>query len=168
MQSVVQGIVSRCVLGLLSLAAISLAGASPAAAADPADNVIGTWSLNVAKSSFGSGHILKSQTRTYRETADGVALDVTTVEAGGTTVSQHSIFKYDGNSYAMSGSADYDAISLLRVDADTVNATLLRAGKPVGTTVRTLSKHGTILTLATKVTGASGKRYATTLVFDRR
>jgi hypothetical protein len=145
-----------------------LAVAGVTMAADAADPVVGTWTLNAAKSTFGSGPALKSQTRTYTQGADGISLTVNGVRADGSAVSQQSTFKYDGNAYAVTGSPDYDAISLKRVNGSTVTSTLTRAGKKVGTTTRTVSGHGKILTLSTKVTGADGKPYSTVLVFDKQ
>jgi hypothetical protein len=146
---------------LLTVAGVTMA-------ADAADPVVGTWTLNAAKSTFGTGPAIKSQTRTYTQGADGISLTVNGVRADGSAVSQQSTFKYDGNAYPISGSPDYDAISLKRVNGSTVSSTLTRAGKKVGATTRTISGHGKILTLSTKVTGADGKPYSTVLVFDKQ
>jgi hypothetical protein len=145
-----------------------LAVASLASAAGAPDPIVGTWSLNVAKSKFSPGHELKSQTRTYSETADGVSLKVNGVGADGSAITQQATFKYDGKSYPMTGAADYDALSLKRVNGSTVNSTMLKSGQPVGTTVRTTSMHGKVMTLASKVKDASGKSYEMTLVFDKQ
>ncbi len=158
MQSFVKGFLVGTVLAVASLA-------SAAGAPDP---VVGTWTMNIAKSKFSPGHEVKSQTRTYAETTDGVSLQVTGVGADGATLSQQSTFKYDGKSYPVSGAADYDALSLKRVNGSTVNSTMLKAGKPVGTTVRTISMHGKVMTLTTKLKGGDGKRYGMTAVFDKQ
>jgi hypothetical protein len=137
-------------------------------AAGAADPIVGTWQLNVAKSKFTPGPVLKSQTRVYTESAAGITLKVTTVAADGTTGTQESTFKYDGKDYPFAGSADWDSLSLTRKDANTVHSTQKKAGKAVGTTVRTLSKDGKVLTLVSKGTGANGKPYGSTTVFDRK
>jgi hypothetical protein len=145
-----------------------LAAAGLASAADAPDPVIGTWTLNVAKSKFTPGHALKSQTRTYTETAKGVSVKVNGVGADGSTLSQQSTFKYDGNSYPMSGAADYDALSLQRVNDNAVKSTLLKAGKPVGTTIRTISMHGKLMTLSTKLKDLNGNRNEMIAVYDKQ
>jgi len=145
-----------------------LAVAGLTMAADAADPVVGTWTLNAAKSTFDPGPALKSQTRTYTQDADGISLTVNGVRADGSAVSQQSTFKYDGKAYSMSGSPDYDAISLKRVNGSTVSSVMMKAGKKVGTTTRTISGHGKILTLSTKATGADGKPYSTVLVLDKQ
>jgi hypothetical protein len=55
-------------------------------AASAADSVVGTWNLNVAKSTFSPGPPLKSQIRTYAESADGIVLTLKTVAADGNTM----------------------------------------------------------------------------------
>jgi hypothetical protein len=150
------------------LAGVMVAVAGVAIAAGAADTVVGTWNLNVAKSTFDPGPGLKSQTRTYSEDRDGTTVTVNGVTADGSAISQTSTFKYDGKAYSMTGSPDFDALSLKRVNGSTTVSTLMKAGKRVGTTTRTISGHGKILTLSTKVTGADGKPQSMVLVFDKQ
>jgi hypothetical protein len=44
----------------------------------------------------------------------------------------------------------------------------MKAGKPVGTTTRTVSGHGKMLTLSTKATAANGKPYESISVYDKQ
>ncbi len=158
MQRVVRNLLVSAVFAMSALAT----------AADAPDPVVGTWVLNVGQSKFTPGHELKSQTRTYTESAKGVSVKVSGVAASGTTLSQQSTFKYDGKSYPMSGSADYDAVSLERANDNTVKSTLLKSGKPVGTSIRTISKHGKVMTLSTKLKDAKGNRNEMIAVFDKQ
>src|SRR5580692_5163538 len=96
-----QGSVMQLIVRNILVGAV-LAVAALATAADAADPVVGTWTLNVAQSKFTPGHELKSQTRTYTESAKGVSVKVNGVGADGSTLSQQSTFKYDGKSYPMS------------------------------------------------------------------
>lgn len=150
------------------LIAATLAVTGVAAAAGAADPVVGTWTLNVAKSTFTPGPAPKSQTRTYTVDADGVSVTVTGVAADGSAISQQSTFKYDGKAYPWKGAPDWDALTLKRVNASTVKSTLLRAGKPVGTTTRTVSGHGKVLTLKNEVKDAAGTSHSTVSVFDKK
>jgi len=158
MQSVMKSVLLGTVLVMAGLAS----------AADAPDPIVGTWTMDAAKSKFPPGHEIRSQTRTYSEAADGVSLQVTGTTADGTAISQQSTFKYDGKSYPISGAPDYDALELKRVNGSTVNSTMLKAGKRVGTTVRTVSKHGKVMTLSSKVKGADGKSYEMVAVFDKQ
>jgi hypothetical protein len=141
---------------------------SVALAADAPDPIVGTWTLNAAKSKFTPGPAPKSQTRTYAQTAQGTALAFTGVAADGSAMSGKSTFKYDGKDYKMTGSADYDTLSLKRLNGSTVRADLKKGGKVVGTTVRTLSGHGKVLTLSSKGTGATGAAFDNVMVFDKK
>ena len=145
-----------------------LAVASLAAAADTPDPAVGTWTLDVAKSKLPPGHEIKSQTRVYSATPDGVSLQVTGVAADGSAISQQSIFKYDGKTYPWTGAADYDAISLKRINGSTVKSTLMKGGKTVGSSVRSISMHGKLLTLTSNLKSADGKPYRTMSVFDKQ
>jgi hypothetical protein len=157
----------KLIVGSILVGAV-LAVSSPASAANAPDPVVGSWTLNVAKSKFTPGHELKSQTRTYTETAKGVSVKVSGVAADGAALSQQSTFKYDGKTYPMSGAADYDTVSLQRGNDNIVKITLLKAGKPVGATIRTISMHGKVMTLSTKLKDANGKRNEMIAVYDKR
>ena len=137
-------------------------------AADAPDPVVGTWTLNSAKSKFIPGPAPKSQTRTYTETAQGTAMTFTGVAADGSPTSGRSTFKYDGKDYKITGSADYDTLSLKRLNGSTVRSDLKKGGKVVGTTVRTLSGHGKIMTLASKGKGVTGATFDNVMIFDKK
>ena len=97
--------------------------------------MVGTWKLNVAKSKFSPGPAPKSQTRAYVATADGIDMMYTGVAADGSAVNGKSTYKYDGKDYPITGSADFDTLSLKRIDAKTIESTQKKAGKAVGTTI---------------------------------
>ena len=65
-----------------------LSAAGVALAADAADPIVGTWTLNVAKSKFNPGPAPTSQTRTYSVDSDGVSVSVSGIRADGTATSQ--------------------------------------------------------------------------------
>jgi hypothetical protein len=139
-----------------------------ALAADAPDNVIGTWTLDVGRSRFTPGPAPMSQTRVYADTTDGIVLTINGVAANGTAMSQHSTFRYDGKAYPFAGSMDFDTLSLQRVDGSTVKSQMMRAGKAVGDTTRTVSKDGKVLTVDSKGTDAKGQNYSSVAVYDRQ
>lgn len=139
-----------------------------ALAADAPDPIVGTWTLNVAKSKFTPGPAPKSQTRTYTQSAQGTALTFQGVAADGSPMSGQSTFKYDGKDYPITGSADYDMLSLKRLNGTTVRSTMKRAGKPVGTTIRSVSGHGKVMTLSTKAKDVKGVPFDWVAVYDKQ
>jgi len=155
----------QTIIKTLFVGAILALGTSVASAADA---VIGTWKLNVAKSTFSPGPAPNSQTRTYAESAQGIALTIKTVAQDGKESTATVTFKEDGKPYAMSGNPDFDTVSVKRVDAFTTNSTQTKAGVSVGTGVRAVSKDGKTLTFSQKGTHVNGVKFDDVLVYDRQ
>lgn len=154
---------------LTFVAAALFALALPVAhAASPEDPVLGDWKLNVEKSVFTPGPGWQSQLRTYRTTPDGVAVTWTGVDAGGETMQVSYTYRYDGRDYPMLGSASYEMLNAVRIDARTVRSEEKRDGKTVGVAVRTVSPDGKILTITDQGTNRKGQVFSQVLVFDRQ
>jgi hypothetical protein len=149
----------------LLVGAIVVIGTGTALAADP---VIGTWKLNLAKSTFSPGPAPKSQTRIYAESAQGMIVTVKTTAPDGKDSTTNLTFKEDGKSYPATGSPDFDMVSISRVDAMTVHSTQTKAGATVGNAVRSVSKDGKTLTFAQKGTHAGGGKYDDVSVYDKQ
>jgi hypothetical protein len=146
-------------------ALVAFSGSAPAFAAESS---AGTWTLNLDKSKFVPGPAPKSQTRTYADTPDGTALTVTGVAADGSAVSQQSTFKYDGKDYPITGSANYDTLSLKRIKHGAVRSLQKKDGKVVGHTTRTISDHGKVLTLSSRGKTANGTSFHDIAVYDKQ
>ena len=155
----------KTIFNTLLVGAMIVIGTGTALAADPA---VGTWKLNLAKSTFSPGPAPKSQTRTYAESPQGMTVTVKTTAADGKESTTTLTFKDDGKSYPMSGNPDIDAVSAKRVDALTLNSTQTKAGVTVGSAVRTVSKDGKTLTFAQKGTHANGAKYDDVSVYDKQ
>lgn len=149
----------------LLVGAILALGTNAALAADAA---VGTWKLNVAKSTFSPGPAPKSQTRSYVESAQGLMLTLKTVAADGKESTSTLTAKDDGKPYPVTGNPDFDTVSVTRVDALTVHSTQMKAGKAVGTGVRTVSTDGKTLTFSSKRTDANGVKHDDVSVYDRQ
>src|SRR5438132_6563075 len=78
------------------LAIVSATGGAAIAAAAAPDPVIGTWQLNVSKSTFTPGPALKSETRTYSQSAQGITVTIKTVGADGKEDTVQSTYQLDG------------------------------------------------------------------------
>jgi hypothetical protein len=148
-------------------ALLTIGSVSIAAGAD-ADPVVGTWKLNVAKSKFSVGPAIKSQTRVYSQTAQGITLNMKTVGADGKETTTQTTYHFDGKDYPVMGTPDYDSLSAKQIDANTAEFRLKKAGKAVGTTRRTVSKDGTTLTATTRLTDANGAKSEQVTVYDKQ
>jgi hypothetical protein len=151
----------------LSTGTLMVALASGAWAQAP-KGLIGTWTLNAAKSKFSPGPAPKSMTVTYSaEGTDGmkIVVDVTPPDAA----AQHweMTGHYDGKEYPVTGNPNADAISMKRIDDRTGESTFKKDGKVTATNVRKLSADGKTLTITSKGTTADGKPRHDVQVFEK-
>ena len=151
------------------LFAFAIAQVSAPVAPPPAVSVVGTWKLNVTKSSFMPGPGWRSQTRTYSlEPGGGVLVRWTGVGANGEAMQVSFVSKLDGKDYPMKGSANYDTLNAVAVDAFTVRSEEKRDGKVVGVAMRTISADGKVMTITDDGTDRNGEKFSQVLVFDRQ
>ncbi|NJD30757.1 MAG: hypothetical protein FIB04_02590 [Gammaproteobacteria bacterium] len=148
------------VSALLATSGIALAG--------DANPVIGTWQLDVAKSTFKPGPAPKSDMRTYEETAQGIRMTWKSTGADGKEIVAESTFKADGKDYPVKGAPNFDALSLTQVDSHTVHSVQKKGGKQVGEATRTVSADGKTLTLKSKGVTSAGSPYDNVMVYDRK
>ena len=80
--------VSTLVVTLVMLTSASMAAA--------ADNWVGNWKLNVAKSKYMPGPAPKSQTLKFEATPDGIKLSTDAIGADGTAAKGGYTSKFDG------------------------------------------------------------------------
>lgn len=132
------------------------------------DPLIGTWELNVAKSTFKTGPRLKSSARTFEAVPNGLKYSGQSVNTDGTTSATQWTAYFDGKDYPIKGDPNSDTISLKRIDRFNTEGTFKRAGKVVSHLTRNVSQDGKIWTLTVEGTDAQGKPFAYVLVFDKK
>ena len=118
---------------------VATVGAIAIAFAADSDPVVGTWQLNVAKSTF-TGAALKSQTRTYTQSGSSITLVMKTVGADGKESTLRTTYQLDGKNYPVTGAPDYDSLSAKQLNPYTASFTLKRAGTAVGRTPATTAR----------------------------
>jgi len=126
---------------LLTRALVALALTTVAALA--ADNTIGTWKLDVAKSKYTPAPMpIKSLTVT-REASDGGVKHTTKGErADGTAINASYTAKYDGKDVQVSGNSQYDTIAIKQLNANTLTDDRKKTGGPYKATGRTVVSNG--------------------------
>ena len=134
-----------------------------------ADNTLGTWKYNPAKSKAASGvPAITSLTVTRESTPGGVKI----IPAKGERADGSKIenAKYDGKSVSVTGGGlPWDTIALKQVNADTVTEERSKQGGKYHSTVRTVvSKDGKTMTANTKGTDADGKPFTALGVFEKQ
>jgi len=146
------------VILVTAVAVVSAQGANPR---------IGTWHLNVAKSTFSPGPAPKSQVLTIK--AAGAGEKVTSESVLATDAKTVSVYtaNYDGKPYPITGSETADTVTLKRVDANTSERTDSKGGKAVQTLIRVVSKDGKTMTVTIKGTNAQGQAVNNVVVFEK-
>ena len=139
-----------------------------ALSAQAADPIVGTWKLNVAKSTYSPGPAPKSITAKVEAAGDGEKLTADGVRGDDTPILVEYTAQYDGKDYPISGSPMADTVSLKRLDANTTERTDKKGGKVVQTLTRKLSSDGKTLTVTIKGTDAEGRPINNLAMFEKQ
>ena len=135
--------------------------------ADPYAAALGTWELNVSKSSFNPGPAPKSQRRTYTRTAQGLSYAATTAEVDGTSVTEGWTGTYDGRDYPFTGIPDIDSQAVKAIDSLKAEFTLKKGATILRSGSRVISSDGKVMTVTVKGTNAKGGAVHNVMVFDK-
>lgn len=138
------------------------------AAAAQADPLIGTWKLNVAKSSYTPGPAPKATTLTYTAASAGLKAVADGTPATGAPTKVEFTITYDGKDHPAKGSPDFDASAYQKSDGYTTLFTRKKKGKVVQHGTRVLSKDLKTLTVTTDGTNASGAKVHSVAVYEKQ
>ena len=135
-----------------------------------ADNSIGTWKLNIEKSTYTPAPMPLKSLTTTREAADGGVKVTTTGErADGSALNATYTAKYDGTDTNVTGNAPYDTIAIKQANANTFTDRRKKTDGKYRATGRTVvSNGGKTMTTTAKGTNADGKAFSSTYVFDKQ
>lgn len=139
-------------------------------AAFGADNTLGTWKVDVAKSKYTPAPMPIKSLNVTREASDGGVKQTTTGErTDGTKIDASYTAKYDGKEVPVSGNSQYDTIAITQVNANTLTDERKKTGGKYKATGRTVvSNGGKTMTSTTKGTNADGKAFTQVLVLDKQ
>ena len=134
-----------------------------------ADSNVGTWKVNLAKSTYDPGPPPKGPNVTKIE-ADGDGIKVTAdgVNAQGQATHVTYSAKYDGKDYPETGNPNVDTISIKRIDANTIETTTKKGGKVVGTSRVVVSNGGKTRTTTANGTNPQGQKTHAVIVADKQ
>jgi len=136
--------------------------------AHAADNQVGTWKLNVAKSKYSPGPAPKEGTLTVESEPNGLKITIHGTDAEGKAVHMEFAPKYDGKDVPVTGMPGADTISMKKIDDYTIEAVSKKGGKPLTTTRSVVSKDGKTRTTTQKGTNAKGEKVNNTIVYDKQ
>jgi hypothetical protein len=137
------------------------------AVAQTTEPILGTWELNLAKSTFNPGPAPRSDTRTFVMTGKDIKAITKGVDSTGQAYTEEWIVIYDGKDHPIDN-PNADTVARRRIDPYTVELTQKKAGKIVITGSRIISKDGKTMTITEKGVDAQGRKVDTVEVFERR
>jgi hypothetical protein len=148
---------------------LSMALSGSSLFAQAADPLMGTWTLNLAKSKYNPASAApKSQLVTFEAAGQGVKVSAKGVDAKGQPTSTAYTANFDGKDYPVTGVPAYDAVALRRTSRWSYQGARKKAGKVVQTYSVTISRDGKTATNRTQGTGGDGQKIDHLIVFDKQ
>jgi len=135
-----------------------------------ADNTIGTWKRDMAKSKLTppATNPIKNLTLMYQAIDGGVKVTATGERQDGTAINTSYSVKYDGKPVPVTGAA-WDTTSMKRVDDNTVTFENKKTGGKYHVTGKSvISKDGKTMTTTAKGTNDEGKPLTATYIYDKQ
>lgn len=129
---------------------------------------IGTWRLNVAKSTYSPGPAPQSQTVRYEAWEGGLKLTSDGVDSKGTKTHAEYAAKFDGKPYPFKGNPNADMVTIKQIDPRTLETAWSLRGKPTITTRSTVAADGKTRTTTQTGVNADGQKVNNTIVFERQ
>lgn len=150
----------------LFTAAVLVVGLGGTALAQSSDPLVGSWKLNVAKS---TGTSFKSGTTKIEAAGAGVKVTVDLEGADGTVSHWAFTANYDGKDNPVTGNSPYgDATAFTRIDAKTTRIIVKQGGKVTVTQTIVVSGDGQTRTVTTTGTDAKGQTVDTIAFYDKQ
>ena len=158
----------RTVLVLIALVPAGLMALGSVAFAAH-NNSIGTWKLNVAKSTWSPGPAHKSQLAKVEAWGeDGVKYTSDGVGPDDKPIHMEFQAKFDGKEVPFTGNPDADMIALKLIDANTIESVSKLKGKVTLTVRGVVSSDGKTRTLTQTGKNAQGAEVKNVLLFERQ
>jgi hypothetical protein len=154
-------------LGLVGSVLALAVTASVALPAQAQDQGIGTWRLNVSKTTMSPGPKPVSSTVTI-QASDGGIKQVTEQSLGLGASKSEFTARFDGKDYPIRGNPNADVVALKRVDDRSYEVVGKKGGKVTITSRVTLSADGKTRTVVQTGVDAQGQKVMNTMVYDRK
>jgi hypothetical protein len=150
---------------IAGLAALTVGVAARAQTPDP---YVGTWTLDVAKSSFKPGPAPKSTTVVAEAAGKGLKVSVDAVGADGTPMKWGYTTMRDGKDVPVTGNPNYDTVAWTQHTPTTVTAEYKKGGKVVTTSKTSVSADGKTVTLTSSGPDPKGQAVNIVAVYTKK
>jgi hypothetical protein len=131
---------------------------------------VGTWELNLAKSSFSPGPPPRKQTITFRSAGPHWTALLQGIDASGKPINSdmnNLAITFDGKDHP-TASVDYDTTAWKRLGGNNYEVIRKRAGKIVLKSTNEISGDGNTMTITTKGVNANGQAVHNVRVYDKQ
>ncbi len=145
--------------------------AAPASVVSAQDNPhVGTWELNLAKSTFNPGPAPRRQTLTYKAEGRGLTALLQGEDAAGKPINPDAsnvAITFDGKDHP-TPRPNFESSAWTRVSANKYEVVRKKAGKVVQSSTNVVSSDGKTMTITTKGVDEDGRQVDNVRVFDKR
>jgi hypothetical protein len=130
------------------------------------DPFVGTWKLNVAKSTPAR----KSETRIVESSPTGMKVSVDRTNADGSNQQYNYTTDFSGKPHPITGMAPYgaDSIAVTLGTSNSLSFKLMKGGKVVGSGTTVVSPNGKTLTLKSNGTDDKGMAVNTVSIYEKQ
>ena len=153
--------VVKVLIGAAVLVVASVAGAQT-------DPIIGTWKLDIAKSSFKPGPAPKSVTVLVEAAGKGIKVSVDAVNADGATSKWGFTTLRDGKEVPVTGNPIYDTATTTQDNPNAGTTVYKKGGKTIVTSKLAVSADGKTMTLTSTGTDPTGQAVHNTSVYTKQ
>ena len=133
-----------------------------------AENWLGTWNLDAAKSKYSPGPAPKSLMLKWEATPAGIKFSSEGVGADGKPNHSAYVSKFDGKDVPYEGNPDADTAAPKKVDDNTYTNTWKKGGKPTINAKVVVSADGKSMTITQAGTNAKGEAVNNAIVYHKQ
>lgn len=151
-------------VSLAACCAIALSGS----VARAADNWLGTWNVDLAKSKYSPGPAPKSLTLKFEATPGGIKFTGDGVGDDGKPTHSMFLSKFDGKDVPYEGNPDADMASPMRIDHNSYSNTWKKGGKATVTAKVVVSADGKTMTITQTGANAKGEAVSNAIVYNKQ
>ena len=152
----------------LVLTAVCAVAFSAAAGAQAPDPLVGTWKLDVAKSTYKPGPAPKSMTVVIDAAGKGIKVAADLVGADGVAMKYGYTSPRDGKDVPVTGNPNYDTANVTQTSPTEGTIVYNKGGKAVVTVKTSIAKDGKTMTATATGTDPKGQAMSNVLVFTKQ